>query len=68
MAENINPGKNQIEINNNEILIFQNMLNNFGNEMKKVKTNYNKISHSKLIFVLFQIYLLYKLFNKLFSL
>lgn len=68
MAENINPGKNQIEINPNEILIFQNMLNNFGNEMKKVKTNYNKISHSKLIFVLFQIYLLYKLFNKLFSL
>lgn len=50
--------QNKIEINSNELTLFQIMLNNFGNELNIIKTNYNLLSKSKIIYISYYNYYL----------
>ena len=41
---------NEIKVSIDELAIFQNMLNNFGNTIDKIENNYINLSESKLIY------------------
>ena len=58
--------QNKIEINSNELTLFQIMLNNFGNELNIIKTNYNLLSKSKFIYIFYYNYYL-RISSKYFS-
>jgi hypothetical protein len=47
MSKDLKEGEKKIEISPNELLFFQNMLNNFGSAVDIMQNNYDELSQSK---------------------
>ena len=47
MSNNLNIPQKEEGINTDELAIFQNMLNIFGNQVNKIQSNYNRLSEGK---------------------